>query len=102
MQPSKDSFYISLRDRLAALDPDRTITINGIERPAVVVIENEHPTSAGPLPNVFYLTWAEPKILDATRSSPRPLIQFDCSIYYWTAGTADTQGIDRGRTLAQL
>ena len=102
MQSSKDSFYIALRDRLSALNPDRSVTINGVTRPAIVVVENQHPSSAGPLANVFYITWGEPQAVDSARSSPRPLMSLDCTIYYWTAGTSDNQGIDRGRLLAQL
>ena len=44
MQPTKDSFYISLRDRLVAVDPNRTVTLDGATRPAIAVIENEPPS----------------------------------------------------------
>ena len=47
MQSAKDSFYVSLRDRLAQYDPQRTATIDGVTRPAIAVVENE-PVSAGP------------------------------------------------------
>ena len=41
MQNIKDSFFIAIRDRLAALNPQRTVTIQGGSRPAILVIENE-------------------------------------------------------------
>ncbi len=36
MQFAKDSFYMALRERLASLNPQRTVTLNGATRPAVV------------------------------------------------------------------
>ncbi len=44
MQATKDSFYLTLRDRLAQADPGRTITVDGITRPAIVVVENDKPS----------------------------------------------------------
>ena len=37
MQTAKDSFFTALSTRLAALDATRTVTIEGVDRPAVVV-----------------------------------------------------------------
>jgi hypothetical protein len=41
MQNAKDSFYIALRTRLAALNPERTILLRGTKRPGILVEEAE-------------------------------------------------------------
>src|SRR5664279_746773 len=51
MQPTKDSFYVALRDRLVVVDPNRTVTLDGATRPAIAVLENEPPTGAPLLPD---------------------------------------------------
>ena len=43
MQAAKDSFYMALRERLAALNPARTMVIDGVTVPAIVVRENMEP-----------------------------------------------------------
>jgi hypothetical protein len=102
MQSAKDSFYIALRDRLAALNPQRTVFLNGVTRPAVVVVENECITAAGPLPEAFYLGWGTAQPAAATLNGQPPLLALACTISYWTGGSAEMQGVDRGRVLAQL
>lgn len=44
-QNAKDTFYVTLRDRLAARNADRTVVVRGATRPAVVVEENEMATA---------------------------------------------------------
>jgi len=102
MQSAKDSFYVALCDRLAALNPQRTVFLDGVTRPAVVVVENEYITAAGPLPEAFYLAWGTAQAVAAMRNGQPPLMAMDCTISYWTGGSAQNQGIDRGRVLAQL
>lgn len=101
MQSTKNTFYRTLRDRLAALNPQRTILLDGAERPAVVVAENESMTAAEPLPNSFYVAWGAVRPAAGTQSS-RPLFALDCTISYRTARSDDGAGLDRGRTLAAL
>ena len=48
MQFAKDSFFLALQQRLAGLNPQRTVTLNGTTVPAVVVAENLPPSSAAP------------------------------------------------------
>ena len=56
MQNAKDSFYIALRTRLAAINPERTILLRGAVRPGILVEEAEAPFSQ--IPNdVFVLRW---------------------------------------------
>src|SRR5947209_6323424 len=99
MQFTKDTFYITLRDRLAALNPQRMITLNGVTRPAVVAAENEAVIPVKPLPDAFYIEWgvahAVPPMGD------RAVFALECVISYHTFGTAES-GVDRGRTLGAL
>jgi hypothetical protein len=100
MQFAKDSFYMALRDRLAALNPERTVTVNGVSRPAVIVAENEVVVPVEPLPDTFYIEWGAAQVLDQPTGS-RALMVMDCAISHHTFGTVES-GVDRGRTLAAL
>jgi hypothetical protein len=100
MQFAKDSFSIALRQRLAALNPARTVTVSGAQRPAVVVLENELPAPAEQLPQCFYLEWGQLQPVNAA-SVGRAMYQWECTISYFTEGTAQS-GVDRGRTLGEL
>jgi hypothetical protein len=101
MQSAKDSFYVALRDRLAALDPTRTVTVNAATRPAVVVAENEPLSSASPLPETYYVSWLGMKTAAAT-GAKRPQLRLDAQIEYHTSGTDALAAVDRGRSLASL
>ena len=57
MQATKDSFYVTLRDRLAQANPGRTITVDGITRPAIVVVENDKPSVTAQQHDAYYLEW---------------------------------------------
>jgi len=54
MQAAKDSFYMALRTRLAALNPTRTMVIDGVTVPAIVARENMEPRYNEAVPGVFY------------------------------------------------
>ncbi len=95
MQFAKDSFYIALRDRLAAVNPARTVTVDGVMRPAVVVNENEG--SLRDLENAFVLTWGDAGYV----GNGTKLMKMTCLIDYATSGTSDSRG-DRGRLLGTL
>jgi hypothetical protein len=101
MQFAKDSFYVALRDRLAALDPARTVVVAGRMRPAVLVDENEPANSAPPLPNAFHLAWGAPEIVKGVEAARRPLMKIACTIAYRIVG-AQSGSVDRGRALAAL
>ena len=96
MQNTKDSFYIALRDRLAALNPARVITIGGTVRPAIVVAENEVAASALPLADTFYIHWG-----NATELRDQALDQLECEIHYRVEGSETAAYQDRGRALAK-
>lgn len=96
MQFTKDTFYLALRTRLAALDPARTVSVDGISMPAILVTENSPDNSEKPLPETYYLTWGACRPI-----TKHNLLALDCTISYWTAGTTEA-GVDRGRVLGQL
>jgi len=100
MQFAKDSFYMALRERLAGLNPQRTVTVNGVVRPAILVLENEMPTAQQQLPDAFYLQWAGASVLPQ-HCGGRVLMKMECGITYVTRGSSQTE-IDRGRCLGEL
>ncbi len=97
MQAAKDSFYMALRERLAALNPGRVIVIDGVTRPAIVVRENMEPQFAVTQANTYYVDWGDVRIAESTR----PILGLDCHIWYATDGSSGS-GVDRGRLMAQL
>ena len=99
MQPTKDSFYVTLRDRLVAVDPNRTVTLDGTTRPAIAVAENEPPSGAPQLCDTFYLQWGNVR---PANQPPGNLMQMDCTISYSTKGSTQSGSLDRGRDLAEL
>jgi len=98
MQNAKDSFYMALRARLPALNPERTILLRGAVRPGILVEEAEAPFSQLPS-DVFVLRWLGLGVdvdLDAT------MVAAECEILYQTCGTQSFGGLDRGRMLSQM
>lgn len=102
MQTLKDSFYVALRDRLAALDPARTGFIGGQTRPALVVRENEAPAASPDDAGVFYLEWNELRTVAGTQTARRPLMALTCAVHYSIEGSESLSYQDRGRLLATM
>jgi len=100
MQFTKDTFYITLRDRLAAFNPALTIMLNGVARPAVVAAENELVVPVRPQPDAFYLEWGPAQAVPQ-QTGDRALFALECLVSYHTFGTVES-GVDRGRSLAAL
>lgn len=98
MQNAKDTFYISLRSRLAAVNPARIMTLRSVVRPGILVAEAESPTPQPPL-DAFSLSWTT---LSRDMEFPVPLARMICEIQYATAGTQNNAGLDRGRALAAM
>ncbi len=98
MQNAKDTFYEVLRQRLATLNPERTISLRGIIRPGLLVEENEL-ISAVPFPDCFRMSWDE--VVTNTRGA-MPIVTLQCVFTYQTAGTGGNGGMDRGRALEQM
>jgi len=97
MQAAKDSFYMALRSRLAALNPARTVVIDGVAVPGIVVRENLEPRFNEAQAGVFYVDWGTVLVAE----SSRPMLGIDCSIWYASEGSGGT-GVDRGRELAEM
>ncbi|MGD0987915.1 MAG: hypothetical protein ABR874_08895, partial [Candidatus Sulfotelmatobacter sp.] len=100
MQFAKDSFLLALQQRLAGLNPARTVTINGATVPAVVAVENLPPATAEPQPNAFYIEWGSAGVVDG-HAGNSPLMSLACVISYYTLGTVASM-VDRGRVLGEL
>jgi len=100
MQFAKDSFFLALQQRLAGVNPARTITVNGTTVPAVLVGENLPPAAAEPQPNAFYIEWGAASVVNA-HAGDAPLMGVDCVISYYTLGTVESM-VDRGRVLGEL
>lgn len=96
MQSAKDSFYVMLRDRVAGINPGRTVVIRGVSRPAVLVAENELATTFFAA-DAFWLRWPELSI-----DSSEGLVRMRCEIRYATDGMVGNGGMDRGRLLAEM
>jgi len=92
---------MALRERLAAVNPTRTVVINGVTRPAILVAENEPANSAEPMAETFHIYWGGAKVSKAHSGGERPLMGLECTIAYRTAGSGEA-GVDRGRGLAKL
>src|SRR5271168_865909 len=98
MQNAKDSFYMALRARLTAINPERTILLRGAVRPGILVEEAEAPFSQ--LPNdVFVLRWVG---LAADMDLASIMAAEQCDITYQTCGTQSFGGLDRGRALSAM
>jgi hypothetical protein len=98
MQNAKDSFYMALRERLAALNPERTMVLRGATRPGILVEEAEAPFTQ--MPNdVFVLRWLGH---GADIDLASALIAEECEIVYSTCGCQSFGGLDRGRALTQM
>lgn len=98
VQNAKDSFYEALRERLSALNPERTVVVRGVTRPGLVVDENETQSIADS-PDCFHLSWTAVQV---AHDGALPLVSLECEVRYETAGTAMNGGLDRGRLLAAM
>ena len=98
MENARDTFYLTLRNRLAALNPGRTVVVRGIVRPGVLVEENEMATAFQPV-DTFCLHWTGMAV-DLVGSLP--LVALECTICYATDGSTGNGGMDRGRLLAAM
>lgn len=98
MQNAKDTFYLTLRTRLAAVNPARLMTLRAVVRPGIVVQEAEPPLPQ-PILDAFTLIWTD---LSWDWQLPLPLAQMTCEIQYATAGTQANAGLDRGRALEEM
>ena len=95
MQNAKDTFYLTLRDRLAVLNPARTVVLRGVVRPASLVEQNELRSANQPL-DTFCLRWT------ALGIHAPGIVAMQCEIRYRTDGSSGNAGMDRGRMLSAM
>jgi hypothetical protein len=98
MQNARDTFYVTLRDRLAAINPARTMVVRGVVRPGVLVVENELASAYQPV-NAFCLHWTAQSV---DMQAALPLVTMTCEIRYATDGDSGNGGMDRGRLLSAM
>jgi hypothetical protein len=98
MQNAKDSFYMGLRARLAALNPQRNIMLRGAVRPGILVEEAEAPFTQLPS-DVFVLRWLA---LGTDINLDAPMMAAECEIVYQTCGCQSFGGLDRGRVMSAM
>ncbi len=98
MQNARDTFFVTLRDRLAALNPERTMVLRGVTRPGVLVEENELVSAYQPV-DTFCLHWTG---LTVDAQGALPLVTMVCQITYATDGDSGNGGMDRGRLLSAM
>jgi len=98
MKNAKDTFYVTLRDRLAAVNPARTFVQRGVVRPGIMVVENEMVSAELPV-DIFLLRWTN---LQVDTLQAMPVATMRCEIQYFTDGKSDNAGMDRGRALTAM
>lgn len=98
MQNAKDSFYLALRTRLTAINPDRTVLLRGALRPGILVECAEAPFAQLPA-DVFVLRWQG---LGVDADLALTMTAVECEILYSTCGTQAFGGLDRGRMLSAM
>ncbi len=98
MENAKDTFYVTLRNRLAALNPSRVMILRGVQRPGMLVEEAEAVVPQMPS-DAFVLRWTG---LNIDTQLPLHLAQMTCEIHYTTGGTQTNAGLDRGRVLEEM
>ncbi len=98
MQNAKDTFYMALRTRLAAINPGRTILQRGAMRPGILVEEAEAPFAQLPS-DVYVLRWTG---IAADVDLASTMTAAQCEIAYQTCGTQSFGGLDRGRALSEM
>lgn len=99
MQATKDSVYMALRGRLAQAYPARTVTTDGVTRPAIIVAENDSTDKKRRQDDTFYVEWGEARVVSPGTST---LMAMTCTFWYMSAGTDANGGVDRGRVSGEM
>ena len=98
MENAKDTFYVTLRNRLATINPQRTMIVRGVQRPGILMEEAEA-VAPQMQADAFVLRWTDLNV-DTQLSST--LTQMTCEFHYTTGGTQPNAGLDRGRSLSEM
>lgn len=99
MQSAKDTFVMTLSDRLATVNPARTVVVRGAVRTAVITEDSELITKQAAWLDCFVVRWMDDSV---DRSEPLPMHGLPCLVTYATRGTQEFAGMDRGRVMAAL
>jgi hypothetical protein len=104
MQAAKDSFFRALQARLATVNPSRTISVDGVVRPAILVVENESYPPPKLLFNTFYIHWLGAPVVSEFVTTLAPRYELIAQVEYFVQGSSALQRpfADRGRLIAQL
>jgi hypothetical protein len=98
MQATKDTFLKTLTTRLAVVNPARTVTVDGVSRPAVLTVENESALPVATELESFLLNWE-----GSGQVAPEgPLLYVDCKVSYGSEGSDAMLGTDRGRVVTAM
>jgi hypothetical protein len=98
MENAKDTFYVTLRNRLATVNPQRVMILRGLQRPGILVEEAEAVVPQMQA-DAFVLRWTD---LNVDTQLPSVLAQMTCEFHYTTGGTQTNTGLDRGRALTEM
>jgi hypothetical protein len=104
MQNTKDTFFRVLQARLAVVNPLRTVVLDGVARPAILVAENQ----PFPLPKLFfqcfYIHWLGAPVVRGFTRTQVPRYELLAQIEYFVQGAASSQRpfADRGRLMAAM
>jgi hypothetical protein len=104
MQAAKDTFFRTLQARLANVNPQRTVEVDGIARPAILVSENEPYPAPKLFFHAFYIHWLGAPAVRGFSQTLAPRYELVAQVEYFVRGTASLQRpfADRGRLMAQL
>jgi hypothetical protein len=104
MQAAKDSFFRALQARLAVVNPQRSITVDGVTKPALLVAENEPYPPARLFFNTFYIQWIGAPAVRGFAATLAPRYEQIAQMEYFVRGTPSLQKplADRGRRMAQM
>jgi len=104
MQAAKDSFFRALQARLTTVNPARTITVDGVARPAILVAENEPYPPPKLFFHTFYIHWLGTPTVRGFSRTQAPRYEQVAQIEYFVQGTPSLQRpfADRGRLMALM
>lgn len=104
MQAAKDTFFRTLQSRLAIVNPQRTVEVDGVARPAILVAENEPYPPSKLFFHAFYIHWLGAPAVRGFSRTLAPRYELIAQVEYFVRGTASLQRpfADRGRLMSQL
>jgi hypothetical protein len=104
MQAAKDTFYRTLQARLSVVNPARTIVVEGVTRPAILVAENEGYPPPKLYFHAFYIHWLGAPAVRSFAGTLAPRYELTAQVEYFLQGSPQLQRpfADRGRLMAEM